>query len=411
MTLHRLRVIAPVLPLLLIAPTLGLAQAPPTRGEATAALNQPANPSAPHYTRQQIDQLVAPIALYPDQLLSQVLMAATYPQQIAEAAQWLQDPNNAALKGEALAGALEPLPWDPSVKSLVAFPQIITMLNEHIEWTQALGVAFAAQQAEVMARIQALRHLAMRSGKLKQMRHLTVRQEGSEIVVVSAEPDKIYVPVYNPRVVYGEWPDRDYLPVYVPPPQGFVAETIEPGLELSIGYGIVAPLWGWSHPDWRANRITVDRTEYSRITRNVQIGPDNTWRHSGPVQVVTGPRATAPTSASVPAGTVAPGAAAAVAASQRAGTRTTEPQATTAQPSATPPAPKTETATTPPTQPKPGQAATTPPGAQPPADHPSTMTAAKPPATAPQPPGSHAPEQATAKPPGAPQASGSHPPE
>src|SRR5437868_15045796 len=110
-------------------------------------------------------------------------------------------------------------------------------------------------------------------------------------------------------------------------------------LELSIGYGIVAPLWGWSHPDWRANRITVDRTEYSRITRNVQIGPDNTWRHSGPVQVVTGPRATAPTSASVPAGTVAPGAAAAVAASQRAGTRTTQPPTTTAQPATTPQAP------------------------------------------------------------------------
>src|SRR5437868_13501268 len=134
----RLRILGQTLPFLLIAP-LALAQTPaskgPSRAQATAALNQPANPGAAHYTRQQIDQLVAPIALYPDQLLSQVLMAATYPQQIAEAAQWLQDPNNAALKGEALAGALEPLPWDPSVKSLVAFPQIITMLNEHIEWT------------------------------------------------------------------------------------------------------------------------------------------------------------------------------------------------------------------------------------------------------------------------------------
>src|SRR5438132_2917981 len=143
MTLHRLRVIAPVLPLLLIAPTLGLAQAPPTRGEATAALNQPANPSAPHYTRQQIDQLVAPIALYPDQLLSQVLMAATYPQQIVEAAQWLQQPGNSDLKGDALVAALQPLPWDPSVKALVAFPQVLVMLSEHIEWTQTLGVAFA----------------------------------------------------------------------------------------------------------------------------------------------------------------------------------------------------------------------------------------------------------------------------
>src|SRR5438105_14085786 len=133
MTLHRLRVIAPVLPLLLIAPTLGLAQAPPTRGEATAALNQPANPSAPHYTRQQIDQMVAPIALYPDQLVSQVLMAATYPQQIVDAAAWLKDQGNAALKSDALVAALQPLPWDPSVKALVAFPQVIQMLADHIE--------------------------------------------------------------------------------------------------------------------------------------------------------------------------------------------------------------------------------------------------------------------------------------
>src|SRR5438876_9940633 len=131
----RLRILGQTLPFLLIAP-LALAQTPaskaPSRAQATAALNQPANPGAAHYTRQQIDQLVAPIALYPDQLLTQVLMAATYPQQIAEAAQWLQDSNNAAVKGDALVAALEPLPWDPSVKSLVAFPQIITMLNEHI---------------------------------------------------------------------------------------------------------------------------------------------------------------------------------------------------------------------------------------------------------------------------------------
>src|SRR5438105_4515271 len=184
MTLHRLRVIAPVLPLLLIAPTLGLAQAPPTRGEATAALNQPANPSAPHYTRQQLDQMVAPIALYPDQLLSQVLMAATYPQQVLDAAQWLQDQSHASLKGDELAKALEPLPWDPSVKSLVAFPQIVTMMAEHIEWTQSLGTAFAEKQAEVMNRIQALRHVAMKSGKVKKVKHLNVREEGGQVVIV-----------------------------------------------------------------------------------------------------------------------------------------------------------------------------------------------------------------------------------
>src|ERR1043166_5817211 len=135
MTSFRLRILAQVLPFLLITPGLALAQAPPSRSQASAALNQPSNPAAARYTRQQIDQMVAPIALYPDQLLSQVLMAATYPPQIMEAAQWLQQPGNAEIKGDALVAALQPLPWDPSVKALVAFPQVIVMLSEHIEWT------------------------------------------------------------------------------------------------------------------------------------------------------------------------------------------------------------------------------------------------------------------------------------
>src|SRR5436190_6006615 len=312
----RLRILGQTLPFLLIAP-LALAQTPaskgPSRGQATAALNQPANPGAAHYTRQQMDQMVAPIALYPDQLLSQVLMAATYPQQVVEAEQWLKEHGD--LKGDTLAQALEPLPWDPSVKALVAFPQIVEMMSEHIEWTQALGVAFATQQAEVMTRVQALRHLAMKSGKLKQVRHLTVREQGPAIVITAAEPDKVYIPVYNPPVVYGQWQDREFPPVFLPPPQGFVAETIEPGFQVSTGYSVVRPLWGWSEPDWRSNRITVNSTEYTRITRNVQVGPGNTWRHAGPVMLVAPgvvSRTTSVTTTNVPAGTVLPGRAAAV---------------------------------------------------------------------------------------------------
>src|SRR5947209_785841 len=275
----RLRILGQTLPLLLIAP-LALAQTPaskgPSRAQTTAALNQPANPGAAHYTRQQIDQLVAPIALYPDQVLSQVLMAATYPQQVVEAAQWLKEPGHGELKGDALAQALEPLPWDPSVKALTAFPQIIEMMSDHIEWTQALGVAFATQQAEVMSRVQALRQLAMKSGKLKQVRHLSVKQQGSAIVIASAEPDRVYVPIYNPTVVYGQWADREFPPVYLPPPQGFAGETIEPGFEVSTGYSIVRPLWGWSEPDWRSNRITVNTTEYTRITRDAARSEEHT---------------------------------------------------------------------------------------------------------------------------------------
>src|SRR5437764_262101 len=181
--------------------------------------------------------------------------------------------------------------------------------------TQALGVAFATQEAEVMTRVQALRHLAMKSGKLKQVRHLTVREQGPAIVITSAEPDKVYVPVYNPTVVYGPWQDREFPPVFLPPPQGFVAETIEPGFEVSTGYSVVRPLWGWSEPDWRSNRITVNSTEYTRITRNVQVGPGNTWRHAGPVMLVAPgavSRTTSVTTTNVPAGTVLPGRAAAV---------------------------------------------------------------------------------------------------
>src|SRR5712692_3768033 len=148
MTLFKLRIMAQVLPFLLVAPGLVMAQTAPTRSEAAAALNPVGRPAS-QFTRQQIDQMVAPIALYPDQLLSQVLMAATYPPQIVEAAQWLKDPNNAALKGDALVAALQPLPWDPSVKALIVFPQIVVMMSEHIEWTQTLGVAFATQQNEV----------------------------------------------------------------------------------------------------------------------------------------------------------------------------------------------------------------------------------------------------------------------
>ena len=270
-------------------------------------------------------------------------MAATYPQQIAEAAQWLQDPSHGNLKGDALAQALEPLPWEPSVKSLAAFPQIIQLMNEHIEWTEALGVAFATQQGEVMARVQALRHLAMKSGKLKQVKHLTVREQGPAIIITSAEPDRVYVPVYNPTVVYGAWPDREFPPVYLSPPQGFVAETIEPGFEVSAGYGIVRPLWGWSEPDWRSDRVTVNPVEYTRITRGLELAPGNVWRHSGPVVMVSpsGVSRTTTATTNAPAGTVAPASAAAV---------TALPQRAAAQPnvirpqSSTQPGEKTTTA-------------------------------------------------------------------
>src|SRR5580704_13373638 len=189
-----------------------------------------AMPAAPIYTPKQLDQLLAPIALYPDQLLMQVLIAATYPQQIVDAGAWLQDPNNAKLNGDALVAALQPLEWDPSVKSLIAFPQIIATLNQHMDWTEALGIAFANQQADTMAQIQALRQQAARAGTLKTTTQLAVTNEGSDIIIEPGEASIVYVPVYNPATVYGEWRYADYPPVYLPPPPGFYNGTLGAGI-------------------------------------------------------------------------------------------------------------------------------------------------------------------------------------
>jgi hypothetical protein len=399
MTSLRLRLLAQTLPFLLAIPGVALAQAgPPTRAEAEAALN-PGAPAATAYTPQQIDQMVAPIALYPDQLLSQVLMAATYPQQLLDAAQWLQDPNNAALKGDALAAALQPLPWDPSVKALVAFPQIVMMLAQHIDWTQALGVAFATQQPLVMAQIQQLRHLAMRAGLYRHFEHLVFRDDAGEIVIAAEAPDEIYVPVYNPAVVYGSyWPAPDYPPVYVPPPPDFVSATIIPGIELSVGYAVVAPLWGWSHPDWRHHWIAINRTDYTRITRNIYIGPGGAWRHQGPLTIVPPAEAArfshAQAAAAAPKGTVEPARAAAVAALPRRAaaepnrihTAPSRPETTAAAPehgaapSGSPAHPGARQALIPPAghEAMPGPAAASGREAPPPTQHPEEHAAIKP---------------------------------
>lgn len=316
----KLRVMAQVLPFLLVAPALAPAQTPPSRSEAMAAMKTGQQQAGTQYTRQQIDQLIAPIALYPDQLLAQVLMAATYPQQLLEASDWLQDPTHAALKGDELAQALADLPWDPSVKALVAFPPVIAMMTEHIQWTESLGLAFATQQSQVMSRVQALRQLALNAGRIKNIKHVTVRKQADKIEIVSAEPDRVFVPVYNPTVVYGQWPDPDTPPIYVAPPRRFASETrettfetVESGIDI-YSYPVVQPLWGWTRPDWRNDRITIETDEYTRITRNVQPPSDHYWHREGPVVIVAPPAAPPPTSrpVAVPTGTVAPAQAVAV---------------------------------------------------------------------------------------------------
>ncbi|HXO03124.1 MAG TPA: DUF3300 domain-containing protein, partial [Stellaceae bacterium] len=301
------------LPLLFAVPGISYAQPvqPPTRAEAEAALN----PAPAGFTNAQLDQMLAPIALYPDQLLTEVLMAATFPDQLVAAEKWLQDSNNAALKGDDLANALQPLPWDPSVKSLVAFPQIIAMMTNHLDWTEALGAAFANQEVQTMARVQFLRERAMHAGQLKSTSQLAVREEASDIIIEPGDPNTIYVPVYNPAEVYGTWPDSDAPPVYIPPPPGFYNGAVGAGIGFSVGLGVVAPLWGWGHPDWRHHQIVVDPGRYQHITTETDIRQNHinvegqVWHRTGPVAQVPEEQRPHPSAqgGEQPKGTVQPG--------------------------------------------------------------------------------------------------------
>ncbi len=308
-----LRILTATLPFLLSMP-YGVAQPvqPPTRAEAQAALNPP--PAPAQFTKAQLDQMLAPIALYPDQLLTQLLMAATFPDQLVDAAKWLQDSQNAALKGDDMANALQPLPWDPSVKSLVAFPQIIVMLTDHLDWTEALGTAFANQEVEVFSRVQFLRERAKQAGKLQSTSQIAVREQDSDIIIESADPNMIYVPVYNPAEVYGDWPDRNAPPVYIPPPPGLYGGAVGAGIAFSAGLGVVAPLWGWGHTDWHRHAVVIDPGRYQRITsetvtrQNRVTVEHDTWRRSGPVAFVPEGRRPAPPqpTGQQPAGTIRP---------------------------------------------------------------------------------------------------------
>ena len=171
------------------------------------------------FSPAELDQMLAPIALYDDALLSQVLMAASYPLEIVEAARWSQaNPN---LKGDAAVTAVADKTWDVSVKSLVAFPSVLKQLNEHLDWTQKLGDAMIGQQADVAASIQRLRAKAAAAGTLKTGKEQTVttQTQGSEtiIAVQPTDPQVVYVPTYDPNTAYGQWSDPSYPPTYYSP--------------------------------------------------------------------------------------------------------------------------------------------------------------------------------------------------
>ncbi|MCU0554554.1 MAG: DUF3300 domain-containing protein, partial [Syntrophales bacterium] len=153
------------------------------------------------FKQEELDQLLAPIALYPDELLTQILMASTYPLEVVQAERWAKQ--NKSLKGDALKSALDKQPWDASVKALVPFPDVLSMMSEKLEWTQKLGDAVLAQQKDVLDTVQKLRKKAAEAGNLKSSKEQAVKKEGDIIIIEAANPQVVYVPAYNPTVVYG----------------------------------------------------------------------------------------------------------------------------------------------------------------------------------------------------------------
>jgi hypothetical protein len=209
----------------------------------------PAAQSSPAYTPAQIAEMVAPIALYPDDLVGPILMASTYPLEVVEADRWLQNPANASLSGMQLAQALQQEPWDTSVKSLVPFPQILGMMDDNLSWTEQLGDAFLAQQNDVMDAVQQLRARAQSAGTLASSPQETVTNNDQGIEIAPADANIVDVPVYDSNQAYGDWPYPDY------PPDLFYIAGYPVGTFISLG--IVAPLWGWERWDWRHHRLNI----------------------------------------------------------------------------------------------------------------------------------------------------------
>jgi len=243
----------------------------------------PAQPVVAIYNAEQLDAILAPIALYPDVLLIQVLMSSAFPLQLVDASRWLQQDSNRNLRGPALEQALAGKNWDPSVKSLVPFPQVIAQLTSNLEWLQDLGTAAAQQQEDVMDSIQRLRQLAAAAGNLRTNDQCVVRTQDRYIYIEPVQPELIYVPVYNPTVVYGTWAYPAYPPVYLPPPPGYGwGPVVGTALVFGIGVVVTAALWNLGRPRWHDRRIYVDVHRYNRININRPHLREERWhpRHT-----------------------------------------------------------------------------------------------------------------------------------
>ncbi len=251
----------------------------PAPGAARAARDPRA---AAAFSQEQLDQMLAPIALYPDALLSQMLMAATYPLEVVEAARWSRA--NSGYQGDDAVRAVQQYAWDPSVKSLVAVPRILEMMDQKLEWTEDLGDAFLSQPAQVMDTIQRLRRRAYAAGYLRSGDEISVQSSAQFIYIEYTDPEAIFVPYYDPTIVYGTWWWPDYPPVYWAP---------WPGYYMASGFGWARPVYVsagffFGTCDWRQHRVDVVnvRNYYyapsiqnpAGISRYVNTAP-GAWRH------------------------------------------------------------------------------------------------------------------------------------
>ncbi len=245
----------------------------------------------------ELDQMMAPIALYPDALLAQILMATTYPADVAEAVTWSKD--NPDQEGDAAVEAVQDKSWDPSVMSLVAFPQVLTMMGEQPDWVQTTGDAFLADSEAVMDTVQKLRKKAKDAGNLKTTEQQTVTDEAPSadetssagtsstetvIIIQPADPRIIYVPTYNPTVVYGVWWWPHYTPWYYRPyGYGFGGAVVR-GIGFGIGIGITNALWGGCHWGRGRGSVNINVNRYNNININnnrINSGNRNSnWNHN-----------------------------------------------------------------------------------------------------------------------------------
>ncbi len=250
---------------------------PPPEQTTAPSSSPPTGQAAAAFTPEQLEQLTAPIALYPDPLVGQILMAATYPLEVVEAERWLQQPATPPSKAISWPRRSRSSAGTPASSRWSRFRRSCTMMDGNLTWTEQLGDAFLADQTAVMDSVQRLRQKAEAAGKLQSTPQQTVSTDDGIIVIEEPNPSTVYVPVYDPNVVYGSWPYPDYPPDYF---SGFF-----PGVDIGpLGFGwwdvsIIAPLWGWYHWDWHHHRIDIDPHPFNAINPHQPPITSGVWQH------------------------------------------------------------------------------------------------------------------------------------